>query len=88
MERRAFLKAVLGVAVAPCLPQTKPKIEACFKPVSSYKGEAPNEFGRKIRWRRYAKLKVPTTPPNINWKVQQRIIILNDSPIRILKVTT
>ena len=53
MKRRTFIKRCFGILALSCLPQTKPKpkVEACFKPVSSYIGNAPTEFGQQIGWK-------------------------------------
>ena len=41
MKRRTFIQSVIGFLALPFLPKSK----AIFKPVSSYKGKTPTEFG-------------------------------------------
>lgn len=76
MKRRTFLKSVIGLVVAPCLPQVKTEP----KPA------------KKIEYRKYARLEVPTIPliegkEPIGWKMWCTSRILNDDFIHILKVT-
>lgn len=74
MKRRSFLKAVLGVLVAPCLPQVKVAKKIEFRKWATLKAPAMPL--------------VEGIAPNFGWKVWQVTRILNDSFVRTLETNS